>query len=379
MYDVIVIGGGIVGASVAYHLVRSDTKTLLIDRRDQGRATDAGAGILSAETYVGDSQLCFQFGVDAFSYYATLLEELKASGETETGFSRCGNLIVAISEDEIDRYNEAKRCIFRNQKRRGQPSSDDLHELAPNEARAMFPPLADPQGALYYRHAARVDGRLMEGALRHAAERKGLHTRQAGVDQLVLKGSALEGVLCQGERIAADQIVIAGGAWSKSFADQLGVRIAVHPQRGQIIHLGLSGAETSDWPIVTAFRDHYLLAWPDSRVVVGATREVGSGFHPQITAAGIHEVLGEALRVAPGLAPAEIREVRVGLRPLSEDGLPVLGTVPGVNGVYVATGHGPSGLSLGPYSGKILADLILGREISTDLSAFRVSRFIEAD
>ena len=110
-------------------------------------------------------------------------------------------------------------------------------------------------------------------------------------------------------------------------------------------------------------------------MVVGATRETGSGFQPHTSAAGVHEVLGEALRVAPGLAAAELREIRVGLRPASADGLPVLGGVPGVRGVYLATGHGPTGLQLGPYSGKLVAELMLGRAIATDIAAFDVSRF----
>ena len=112
-------------------------------------------------------------------------------------------------------------------------------------------------------------------------------------------------------------MVIAGGAWSRRFSDQLGLDIPVAPQRGQIIHLDLGGADTSSWPIVSAFRDHYMVPWPDSRVAAGATRETGSGFEPKATAAGIVEVLSEALRVAPGLAGASIRETRVGLRPLS--------------------------------------------------------------
>jgi D-amino-acid dehydrogenase len=117
------------------------------------------------------------------------------------------------------------------------------------------------------------------------------------------------------------------------------------------------------------------IVWPDSRGVAGATREAGSGFAPRTTAAGVREILDEALRVAPGLAPAEVRQVRVGLRPLTSDTLPVLGTVPGIRGVFLNTGHGPSGLTLGPLSGKVVADQMLGKQIGTDLSPFSIARF----
>jgi D-amino-acid dehydrogenase len=153
------------------------------------------------------------------------------------------------------------------------------------------------------------------------------------------------------------------------------VDIPVAPQRGQIIHLGLHGEDTSRWPMVSAFHEHYMVPWPDSRVVVGATRETGSGFRPHTTASGVREVLGQALRVAPGLAAAEIREIRVGLRPLAADGLPVLGPVRGMRNVLLVTGHGPSGLTLGCYSGKIIADMVFGKSPASDISAFAVSRF----
>jgi D-amino-acid dehydrogenase len=178
-----------------------------------------------------------------------------------------------------------------------------------------------------------------------------------------------------GTTLTAGKVIIAGGAWSQAFGNQLGVTIPVAPQRGQIIHLSLPGTDTTAWPMLSAFHGHYMVAWPDSRVAVGATRETGSGFQPHTTAAGVREVLSEALRVAPGLAAAEIREIRVGLRPLTVDELPVLGPVPGVGNILLATGHGPTGLTLGPYSGKVIADMALGQTAATDISAFHVSRF----
>ena len=178
-----------------------------------------------------------------------------------------------------------------------------------------------------------------------------------------------------GTTLSAGTVVIAGGAWSQAFGTQLGIEIPVAPQRGQIVHLGLLGTDTSAWPMVGAFRGHYMVSWPDSRVAVGATRETGAGFHPHTTAAGIQEVLSEALRVAPGLAQAEIRDIRVGLRPLTSDTMPVLGPVPGVEHILLVTGHGPTGLTLGPYSGKIIAEEALGQPATADISAFHVTRF----
>ena len=187
----------------------------------------------------------------------------------------------------------------------------------------------------------------------------------------------ITGVIVDDERHDAAVVIVAGGAWSPALASPLGLRVPVEPQRGQIAHLVLQGADSGPWPMVSGFRDHYLVAWPGGRVAAGATRETGSGFDPRSTAAGVREVLAEALRLAPGLAAATLLEVRVGLRPLAADGLPILGPVPGCAGLWLATGHGPSGLTLGPLSGKLVAEAALGGEWAAWLEAFSVTRSID--
>ncbi|MCC6455017.1 MAG: FAD-binding oxidoreductase [Caldilineaceae bacterium] len=374
-YDVIVVGGGIVGASAAYHLVRAGANTLLIDRRDAGRATDAGAGILAPEMSQSESDAWFQFGVEAVDYYPPLVEALQAENAGETSYARCGMLQVAVGEDEIPHFEEAQRVILARREQRGRPSPADLHPVSSHEARELFPALGDVQAAIYFRHAARVDGRQMSRALLRAAEARGLHVLDGSVDGFVQQGSRVTGVRLGDQQIEAGAAIIAGGAWSAAFGDQLGVRIAVEPQRGQIAHLGLAGEATGEWPIVGAFHGHYLVPWPDGRVAAGATRELGSGFEATTTAAGVREVLDEALRVAPGLAKAKLLEVRVGMRPYTRDRLPVLGEVPGIEGVLLATGHGPTGLQLGPLSGKVVAAMALGQAPEVDITAFSVARF----
>lgn len=375
MVDAIVIGGGIVGMSVAYHLVSSGAKTILIDRSDAGRATDAGAGILSPETNTRDPDSWFNLAIDAVGYYPALTDRLQAEQDDDTGYARCGQLLVAVSEDERDLFEAAQRRIFARQEQRGLPSAEDLHAVSNSESQALFPALAPVSGAIHNRNASRVDGRLLNRALRTAAERRGLTVMHASIDELIIENRNVTGVRLAGDTLSADVTAIAGGAWSRAFGDQLGIEIPLAPQRGQIIHLSLPGTDTSTWPIISAFHGHYMVPWPDQRIAVGATRETGSGFQPQATASGVHEVLGEALRVAPGLAAGEIQDIRIGLRPLTADTMPVLGSVPNMSDIFLATGHGPTGLTLGPYSGKMVAEMMLGQQPASDISAFHVSRF----
>ncbi len=376
-YDVIVVGGGIVGASAAYHLVGTGAKTLLIDRHDVGRATDAGAGILAPEMSQQESDAWFQLAVEAVDYYPTLVEALQAENAGSTSYARCGMLQVAATEDELPAFENAKQVILDRQKQRGRPAPQDLYPISPAEARELFPALGNVLGAIYSRTAARVDGRQMGRALRRAAEARGLRVIEGSVDSFVLESNRVTGVTVGGQAIAAGTTIIAGGAWSAALGDQLDVRIDVEPQRGQIAHLQLSREQTAEWPVVGAFHGHYLVAWPDGRVAAGATRETGSGFAVQTTALGIREVLDEALRVAPGLAKAKLLEMRVGMRPYTKDRMPVLGQVPGTDGVLLATGHGSTGLQLGPLSGKLVAEMALGLTVQTqvDLSPFSVERF----
>jgi D-amino-acid dehydrogenase len=204
----------------------------------------------------------------------------------------------------------------------------------------------------------------------------GLETENIGVERLAVEAGEVRGVVTTQNSYRATNVIIAGGAWSAQFAAQLGIPIPVKPARGQIIHLALPDNTTGNWPLVTAFHGHYLVPWPAGRVVIGATYEPEAGFAAQATAAGVQEVLGEGLRVAPGLAEAEIREIRVGLRPSStEDGLPILGRVPGKHNVYLATGHGPYGLHLGPYSGKLITDWLSGKQEEPDGHQFHAGRF----
>jgi D-amino-acid dehydrogenase len=375
VFDAAVVGGGLLGTATAYHLVSAGARTVLVDRADIGRATDAGAGILSPETNSRDPEAWFRLAVEAVDYYPQLIDRLRGEQAGDTGYAQCGKLVVAVSDDEIAPFEHARRIIFERQRTRGLPTPDDLHEVTPAEARDLFPPLALVRSAIYSRRAARVDGRLLNRALRLAAEARGLVVRQGSVDRLILDASAVKGLVVGDDTVSAGVVAIAGGAWSEAFGKQLRISIPVSPQRGQIIHLALRGTDTSRWPMVSAFRHQYMVAWPDSRVVAGATRETGSGFTPHTTTTGVREVLDEALRVAPGLAQAEVREIRVGLRPLTPDTLPILGPVPGVSGMFLVTGHGPTGLTLGAYSGKVVADQMLGKPPTIELAPFSVARF----
>ena len=341
-----VVGGGLVGVATAYELGARGVRTLLVDRADPGRATDAGAGILSPATTARDEPHFVALVRAAGEHYEQLVPRL----EGETGWARCGILQLATRDSDLPAFEWVAA------------RASGASEISPGDARAMVPVLGEVRRALHHPAAARVDGRLLRAALLRAAVRDyGVEVREESVDDV--------------RALPADAVVIAGGAWTGRIADQLGVSLPVAPLRGQIIHLGVDGHDTGAWPIVQPVFGYYMVPWADARVAVGATVE-DAGFAPDVTAGGVHEVLRETLRVMPGLAGATLREVRVGLRPVSADDSPILGELPGVPGVFVATGHGAEGLLLGPVSGALVADLVCGRAPALDLTPFTADRFV---
>jgi D-amino-acid dehydrogenase len=177
-------------------------------------------------------------------------------------------------------------------------------------------------------------------------------------------------------RIGADAVVVAAGAWTAQVCAAAGWPLPVSPQRGQIVHARLpgdgAGAGTGGWPVVLAPADPYLLGFPAGRVVLGATRE-DAGFDYAATVGGVGGLLASALRLAPGLSQGTLLETRIGFRPATADGRPLLGRL--AEGLFVAAGHGPQGLTAGPWSGRAVAALALGEPPATDLVPFDPARF----
>lgn len=374
---VVVIGGGIVGASAAYHLAMRDVEVVLVDRADPGRATDAGAGIVSPwlSRSAADPD-AFRLYVAGACYYPELLDRLAGDGETDTGYEPVGGVQVDADEDNLTATYELTR-----ERAARIPQVGTVTRLTPAEVRRLFPPLHPDLSAVHVSGGGRVDGARMRGALTRAGARRGVRF-VTGSARLLLVDGRVGGVHLDngasenggngeaGTIIGSDAVVVAAGAWCGELLEPAGVKLALAPQKGQIVHLSLTGADTTGWPVVQPPGGHYLLAFPEGRVVVGATRETGSGYDHRVTAAGMHEVLNAALTVAPGLADARVLETRVGFRPSSEDGLPLLGCVPGIEGLVLATGLGATGLTAGPYTGAVAAALAVGERPGLDLSAY---------
>ncbi|OKI00891.1 oxidoreductase [Streptomyces sp. CB02923] len=361
---VAVIGSGIVGASAAWHAAGLGADVVLAGRSQPGEATAAGAGIVCPWASDHDDADWFRSAADGARYYPELVAELAEAGERGLGYQAVGAL--ALAADEADLHGIRRRVLER---RRGAADTGEVDLLGESEARALFPPLAPGSRAVRIAAGARVDGgRLRDALLRQARYRGvGLRTGRAALRR---SADRVTGIEVDGEHIAADAVVVAAGAWAPELLAPAGVTVRVAPQRGQIVHLSLSGADTGHWPVVMPATGHYLVPFDGSRIVAGATREPGTGFDHRVTAAGLAEVLAEALAVAPGLAGATHLETRVGFRPVGPDIRPLLGRVPQLDGLVVADGLGASGLTSGPWAGRVAALLATGADPGLDLTPY---------
>jgi D-amino-acid dehydrogenase len=375
---VIVVGAGIVGTSAAYHLAARGTDVVLVDRADEGQATAAGAGIVAPWPLPGTPAPIAALGLAAAEHYPQLLDALVAAGVEDHGYARVGGILVAPDGPVLEELHQG---MLRLCAQPGMAGLGEIERLPLGEPAARFPVLRADLAGLATSGIGRVNGRMLRDALLCAATARGAQ-RRSGSATLTLAAGRVTGVAVDGhgEAVGADAVVVAAGAWSAELCRPFGVTLQVHPQRGQLLHVDLPGRgrDTARWPVIQTTGDDYLLAFPGGRVVAGATRESDAGFDPRVTVGGVHQITANALAMAPGLADGTVADVRVGFRPLSHDGLPLLGGVEGVSGVVVATGLGPVGLTLGPYVGAVAADVALGNDVPLDLAPYRPDRRAES-
>lgn len=362
--DAIVVGGGIVGASAAFHLTKKGVSTALVDPSRLGQATAAGGGVIFPWPFPWDAPPVWDFKARAAEHYPGLMAELAEDGQA-TGYEVVGGM--SVDREGGDGGFELLRSLS---ERPEFASMGRVERLAGGEPRAHFPLVPESYGGLYVEGMARLNGRLARAALFNAAEERGLHYFK-GDARLRWDGQRVTGVRVGGEDLTAPVVIVAAGAWSADLLAETGVDLGVRPVRGQITHFALPGTDTRDWPVVRfGERDYFALAFGPDRVVTGGTLEPEAGFDARVTATGLLHNLSTALEVLPGLADATVAETRVGFRPGTHDGEQLLGPVERLPGVVVATGLGTQGLTFGPFQGLVAARLAMGEDPGVDLSAF---------
>lgn len=371
MQKYLVIGAGILGASTAYHLAKAGADVTLVDRHDNGQATDAAAGIVCPWLSQRRNKAWYQLVKGGARYYPTLIDQLEADGETETGYKRVGTICLHTDEEKLEKMAERARS-----RREDAPEIGEITILSPAETKELFPLLSEEYGSVYVSGGARVNGRDLRNALVRAAIKNGA-TYLQGEASIVHQDNRVIGIKLKERTLMVDKVIVTGGVWAKELLQPLGVNFEVTSQKAQIVHLEMPNIDTSNWPVVMPPNDQYILTFGDGRVVIGATHEDEAGLDYRVTAGGLNEIFGKALTVAPGLANGTMIETRVGFRPFTPGFLPVIGALPKFEGILLANGLGASGLTSGPFLGAELAKLALGKQTEIDVSLYDVAGAIK--
>lgn len=376
--DIVILGGGIVGLSAAYQLSRLGHRVTVVDADLAGRATDAGAGIVNPLDLTGDRSAAERqrAALSPARHYRNLLGQLAEDGATNHGYAEVGQVVVATGDADgavVERLANRLSGV--------EPSDladylGPVRRLSAAEAREAVRYAGDVVAAVLLPGIARVDGRQLSACLTDVLRRRGVRWWH-GTGRVVAGNGTAVGVEVGDERIDADRVIVATGAWLASTGCPDWLAAAIRPVRGQIVHLHHPHRRDGGTPILSSVGGPYVLGFPGDRIVTGATHE-DAGFEYRRTAGGLSRVLAAALRVAPGLADASLLETRVGFRPVSRDGLPVIGPVPGLAGAVVATGLGAHGLTLGPAAGAVVARIAAGLDPGHDITALRPDRFAPA-
>jgi glycine oxidase len=367
MKDVIIVGGGVIGCSIALRLARAGLKVTLMERGRVGcEASRAAAGMLSPQAEASEPGPFLDLCLRSRAMYPQFAELLKDASGIDIEYRDEGTLCVALEGE--DPAQVARWASW--QKTAALP----LEELSAADIAAREPLVTKSAArAIFVPGDHQVENRRLMDALDAAIRRAGVEVVEgARVEALLIEGRRAVGVICNDAPVRAGAIVVAAGSWSSRLLQPAGLRVRVTPARGQM--LAVRGGAARPRHVLHSSRV-YAVPRNDGRVVIGATVEY-VGFNKAVTAGGIRGLLDAAIELAPSLADCEVVETWAGFRPDTEDHLPIIGPCE-VTNLFLATGHFRNGILLAPVTAELLGECILRQTTPDELRPFGINRFEE--
>jgi glycine oxidase len=367
--DIAIVGGGVIGCSIAYHATRRGAQVALLDAEQVGSgASGATAGMLVAQAEAHEPGPLLDLMLLSRDLHKPHGEELYELTGLDLEYVWAGTLQVAT--DTVSRESFSEKYSW--QKEQGLTAQ----WLDADEARKLEPNLAPESiGALYLSEDGQVNPPRLVQALALGATLGGAKIMEATrVSRFVVEGQKVTGVRTTQGTISAGAVVVASGAFSVLLSDEFGIHLPVYPVKGDLL-----AVKARPVPIRANIYNSrcYIVPKRDGRVIIGATEEPGVyDRHP--TLGGVASLSRAAVELIPSLSHAPFASVWGGLRPGSPDSRPILGSVEGWEGLLLATGHYRNGVLLSAVTGEIVAALALGETSPADISPFLHQRFGES-
>ncbi|MCF6139241.1 glycine oxidase ThiO [Pseudalkalibacillus berkeleyi] len=365
-FDAIIVGAGVIGSSIAYNLSKRGNKVLVLEKGQvAGKASSAAAGMLGAQTELEDNSPLFRLAKASRLMFPDLAEDLKQLSGIDIELQQNGIYKVATAEREVSKLQR----LIRIQNELG----EEAYWVTPTELRDQEPALSLLTfGAMYMPNDGQVSAPALTTALATSAVALGAEILEhTGVEQLLEKDGRVVGVKTAVRQFYADNVIVAGGAWSEALLKEAAVTLETYPVKGECMSVKTTTRVVNG----TIFSDGcYIVPKADNRLIIGATEKADT-FDETVTLEGIAKLMECAMHIIPELKRAEWDSAWAGIRPQTMDGVPYLGEHQGKKGLYIATGHYRNGILLAPITGKVIADLIDGVEMDSEWkSAFQINR-----
>jgi glycine oxidase len=349
-WDVVIIGAGIIGLTLAISLRKQGLRVLIVERGEPGReASHAAAGMLAPAG--GETPAVLSSLAEASAQlYPEFVHELEDESRLKVDFREQGTILVSRHA----RFPSGAEVL----------SQDQLRSYDPELNLKLIPA---GQFTAAFIHERSVDPRLLVAAAVKAAQHRGIDISSGSpVNALLVSGDRAVGVETDRTSYSAAAIVNCAGAWAGTLGPQ---RLPVHPVKGQMLAV-VHGPQLRH---VVRSEEAYIVPRGDGRLVIGSTLE-NDGFNKQVDVNTIRSIFHAAVELLPGLASSKQHEVWAGLRPGTEDGLPILGAT-STRGYFVATGHYRDGILLAPVTAEVMTSVIVGQPTRCEIGKFSAARF----
>jgi len=371
-YDVIVVGGGLIGSSISCELAAQKLRVVLLDRQQPGReASWAAAGMLSPAPDSLQALPLVPLAQESLRLYPDFVSAIEEASGKSVAFARTGAFEI------LDNADVAARCdrLLAQYARLGIAAEPISMESARAKEPALNPNSA---AALWLSGEATVDPRLLTEATLEAAENRGVEiVAFRAVTSILGEAGRCSGVVVGGEKITAEQVIIAAGSFCGSLDENAAddaIAMArytpTHPIRGQMLAMRSNKVHLQK---VLRSERGYIVPRADGRIIAGSTLE-NVGFVKDTTPEGLRKIFEAAVALAPALANAEIVETWAGLRPGTPDQLPLIGPTD-IPGLLIATGHYRNGILLAPITAKLVREWVVEGKTSFDARRFSPLRF----